>query len=143
MVPARSGSPEARVWIHELAPFLSERPSRLIEYARKRGFLHRVRRMPHTKHVFYVSEYGAMRLIAYIRAWQAEQWPKGRPILEHRVREAAQKRAERAKRKARARLGIANPGAGTEDEGTEDRSAGDPVKPEAVVGNPGGVRLSR
>ena len=120
MVPARSGSPEARVWLHELSVFLSEPIGHLVAYARKRGFLHKIGRIPHTKHVYYVSEYGAMRLIAYIRAWQTQEWRKGRPMLEQRERRREEARAERAKLKARARLFIANSGAGTEDDGTGD-----------------------
>lgn len=127
MVPARSGGPEARVWVGELAQFLNERPSRLIKYARNRGFLHRVPGTVRMRAKYYVTEYGAMRLIAYIRAWQTEQWRDGLPILEHRRRDRLAKRAAQAKLKARALFPLANPGADTEDEGTEDRKVRDPV----------------
>lgn len=102
MVPARSGSPEARVYVRELARFLGERPSKLLKFARSRGFLHKCGWMPGFPRQYYVTEYGAMRLIAYIRAWQAQQMKHGRTIHEWRAYRAEAKKRERlaAKRAA-------------------------------------------
>jgi hypothetical protein len=149
MVPARSGKPEARVYVRELARFLSEPSGKLVKYAKKRGFLYRTYAYGRGI-VYYVSEYGAMRLIAYIRTMQGAMHHANKPYFErreylrlHKQRRMAKLKTEQAALNERKLLALANPGAGTEDEGCQDRPGGSQVKPEAVVGNPGGVRPTR
>lgn len=97
IIPARSGKPEARVYVHELAAFLNEPRRVLLDYARKRGFLYRARYHSSFTATHYVSEYGAMRLIAYVRARQGEQYMGGKNTLELREADALRKRLARSK----------------------------------------------
>lgn len=103
MVPTRSGRPEARVYVSELAKFLGEPTGKLLRFARSRGFLHKGPHIQGYGRPNYVTEYGAMRLIAYIRAWQSEQLIYGRTILEWRAYRAEAKRREYARKKLAAK----------------------------------------
>lgn len=95
IIPAWSGKPEARVYVHELAKFLNEPITVLTDYARKRGFLKRSPRHKRCPRVFHVSEYGAMRLIAYVRALQGERHMAGKRFFEEREADARWHRLKR------------------------------------------------
>lgn len=150
MVPARSATPEGRVYLRELGPFLGEPITRLVKWARRRNFLYSTGALPQFGKQYYVTDYGAMRLIAHFRMKQGEKYAEGHDYFKWKTykrdekrRLYAKQRAEREALNARQLLALANPVAGTEDEGGQDRTVSSEVKPEAVVGNPGGVRPTR
>jgi hypothetical protein len=107
VVPARAGVTKERVWLSELARYLRQRTQVLRRFAKRQGLLKKAH--GHTiSDLYYVSPYGAQRIIAYIRAIQGDAYLHGKQPLE---------RTERQYRaRLRKQLPIAFPSAATEDE---------------------------
>lgn len=94
VVPARSVATEERIYLKELAKFLHHRSGVLRQFAKKRALLHTVSLGSSKGAAEYLTPYGAMRVIAYIRALQGAEYQRGKDF--HRIREQwAQERARR------------------------------------------------
>lgn len=113
-----------RVFVPELAKFLSESGAKIRRFAERHGILYWLSRGPMRRPVPYVTEAGAMRAIAYFRAQQGAIYMKGQQL--HEVREATTRRTRAWARRKGAKaptnggvtphIPLANPPAGTEDE---------------------------
>jgi hypothetical protein len=110
VVPARTGVTKERIWLAELGRYLRHSPSVIRKFAKREGLLKKAH--GHTiSNLYYVSPYGAQRIIAYIRALQGDAYLHG-----HQHHEKAQKRRELdAAARLRKQLPIAFPVAATED----------------------------
>lgn len=116
-----------RVFVPELAKFLSENSVKIRRFAERHGILYWLSRGHGHKAVPYVTEAGAMRAIAYFRAKQGAAYMKGQQLHEVRERVARNTRIWRRRKGDNAptnggntpHLPIANPPAGTEDEAPE------------------------
>lgn len=91
----------------ELAQYLGARGGILRRFAKKSGLLHRA--SAHSGgDLYYVSVYGAQRVIAYVRALQGDEYLNGRDY--HGLREKW--RVQKAAEMARKRLKAVSPGGG-------------------------------
>lgn len=88
VVPARTGVTKERVWLSELGTYLGHNRSALKKFAKRQGLLRRASGHAVTK-AWYVSPYGAQRIIAYIRAIQGDAYLHG-----HQHHEKAERRKE-------------------------------------------------
>lgn len=86
---------DERIFILDLAQFLHHRAGVLRRFARKHGYLRKVGLGIGRDGVHYVSVYAAMRIIAYIRAIQGEQYLNGKNFHEER-----QKRLEYGRKRS-------------------------------------------
>lgn len=98
MVPPRPGDYQGRVYVTELAEFLGNGAHVLKRFAKKHGFLRKAGRGGARAGIYYVSEYAALRMIAYFRIRDVEVSEKRKrdPNVErllNRIR-GARKRAE-------------------------------------------------
>jgi hypothetical protein len=127
-----------RVFVRELAKYLHHNPGAVRRYANRHGFLYWVRQGPNRPPLPYVTEAGAMRIIAYFRALQGGMYLKGYKFHENRQRIAEYAARKAAACRARASLlahmgamaptnggstphdPLAIPPAGTEDEAQQD-----------------------
>lgn len=103
VVPARSVPTEERIYLKELAKFLHHRTGVLRQFAKKRALLHKVSLGISKEPAEYLTPYGAMRVIAYIRALQGAEYLSGRDfhgLREQWAKEKAQRMARRAKKPA-------------------------------------------
>lgn len=116
-----------RVYLRELAAYLHHKPRDLRIFANNQGILYWQGRGAGRASVPYVSEQGAMRIIAHIRAIQGAEYLEGRPFHELRLAAAAYMTRAKARKleklkeenqalEAKCRLLLAIPRAGTEDE---------------------------
>lgn len=127
ILPARTATWGTRVFLKDLAEYLHERTSKLCVRARGWGILHRIGLGSGRASEYWVTEQGALRLIAHFRALQGAEYMAGRQFhevkaknaarmkVEH-ARQRAQRKAERAALNVRTHLCIAIPPAGTEDD---------------------------
>jgi len=92
--PAWNGE---RIWLRDLARFLGARRGHVHKLAKKLGLWHAgaTCRDPD-----WVTPYGAMRLIAHIRASQQARYEKGERVHEEQARDRAWKRKKLAKLRA-------------------------------------------
>lgn len=95
----------------ELCQYLQHNPSALKKFAKREGLLKRAS-LGHYGSVEYVSPYGAMRIIAYARATQGENYLRGQMFHELREKDKLRKRAATHKQ-----LAIAISRAETESQG--------------------------
>lgn len=107
MVPARAGVTKERIWVAELGLYLGHDRRVLRKFAKRQGLLRRATGHGLDK-AWYVSAYGAQRIIAYIRALQGAAYMHGKQPLEQL--------AHRRELKLRKQLPIAIPPAATEDD---------------------------
>lgn len=116
-----------RVYLYELSKYLHHKVRDLRIFANNQGILYWHGRGAGRAKVPYVSEQGAMRIIAHIRAIQGAEYLEGKAFHELRLAAAAcLARAHARKREklkvdkqaleAKGRLLLAIPRAGTEDE---------------------------
>lgn len=110
VVPARSVGNRNRVYLKELAQYLHQQTGRLRKFARR----HEMLRGPRMAE--WVSEYAAMRLIAYVRRMQGAIYETGESFHEVRAREARWQRQKQARKRAERTISLANSSAGTEAE---------------------------
>lgn len=66
----------------------------IVRFARKHRLLHKLRAGACKESIHYVTEYGAMRIIAHFRAIQGEWYLNGKDF--HRVRDRQAATAQRA-----------------------------------------------
>lgn len=129
VVPPRSGATNERVYILDLAQFLRIQSGQIVRLAKRWGFYRYKYYRPQLGPVAWVSPYGAMRIIAYIRACQGEMYLQGYDWWG--IKERNSRRPSGVQRKS-----LANLGAGAEAK-PDERSG---VKGESgIAGNPGGV----
>lgn len=81
MVPARAGVTKERIWLAELGTYLGYSRPALKRFAKRHGLLRKASGHAVTR-VWYVSPYGAQRIIAYIRAIQGDAYLHGKQPLE-------------------------------------------------------------
>ena len=98
VVPGRPEAYRGRVYVMELAEFLGNGAHVLKRFAKKHGFLRKAGRGGARAGIHYVSEYAALRMIAYFRIRDVEvsEKRKNDPHVErlrNRIR-GARKRAE-------------------------------------------------
>ena len=116
-----------RVYLRELAAYLHHKVRELRVFANNQGILYWQGRGAGRSSVPYVSEQGAMRIIAHVRAIQGAEYLEGKPFHELRLAAAAQMARSNARKReilkqenqaleAKSRLLLAIPRAGTEDE---------------------------
>lgn len=100
VVPGRPGDYRGRVYVTELAKYLGNGEHALKRFAKKHGLLRKAGRGTGRAGIYYVSEYAALRMIAYFRVRDVEVSEKRKtdPHLERLMNRArgARKRAERA-----------------------------------------------
>lgn len=97
MVPARPGVTKERVWLAELGRYLGCDRAALRRFAKRQGLLKRASGHAVTR-VYYVTPYGAQRLIAYIRAIQGDAYLHGKQPLEDMVRRSEREAAARLRK---------------------------------------------
>lgn len=85
MVPAWPGWDKERVYVKEIAQFLRHRTGLIRKFAREAGLLRKVSLGPARPGAEYVSPYGAMRIIAWVRAQQGQVYLEGKDL--HAIRE--------------------------------------------------------
>jgi hypothetical protein len=91
VVPEPGARSTERVFVVELAHYLHHRVGVVRRFAKRNGLL-RSQRLANRRLVHWVSPYGAMRIIAYVRAIQGDSYLQGRQFHELRESWAAQKR---------------------------------------------------
>jgi hypothetical protein len=101
IVPVRGGPTEERVYLRDLAKYLHHNGGAIRRFGKKRALLHRVRCGNGRAAEEYFSPYGALRVIAYIRALQGEGYRRGRPFHEQREQGAAYMREYMRKQRER------------------------------------------
>jgi hypothetical protein len=92
VVPMPTTRSKERIYLTELTQFLQHNPSALKKFAKREGLLRKAS-LGHRGSVEYVSPYGAMRLIAYARAIQGENYLRGQQFHEFREKDKLRKRA--------------------------------------------------
>ena len=96
VVPTRSEVSSAalkeRVFLADLARYLHHRIGVLRKFGKKEGLIRRAGRGGAHPPAEYVSVYGAMRIIAYVRAIQGENYLHGRQFHEQNEHESEQHR---------------------------------------------------
>ena len=97
VLPERSVLRGERIYIRELTEFLGYKGGIVRRFAKRSGLIKRVSVGATRAPAEYVTVYGAMRVIAYIRALQGDMYNKGRMFHEERERA----RGNLARRKAR------------------------------------------
>jgi len=94
VVPTRSEVSSAalkeRVFLADLARYLHHRIGVLRKFGKKEGLIRRASRGTAHDPAEYVSAYGAMRIIAYVRAIQGENYLHGRQFHEQNEHESEQ-----------------------------------------------------
>lgn len=103
VVSERPVPSKERIWVTELAQYLGASSAIVKRFAKKRGLLHRGSAHSAGK-LYYVSVYGAQRVIAYVRALQGDEYLNGRDY--HRIRQ--QWREQQARKLARKALKAAS-----------------------------------
>lgn len=95
VVGARAGVTKERIWINDLARYLSQSHSALRRFARKRGLMREMYVYRTGAREAYVSVYGAQRMIAYFRALQGDWYLNGQDFHAfHAGHRAANKRSQ-------------------------------------------------
>jgi hypothetical protein len=107
ILPVRSVEHNDRVYLPELCKYLHHNPAYIRKFAKRQGILYRAGRGAGRQPIEYVSEWGAMRIIAHVRAIQGEIYQQGRDF--HAVQEAlAAKRAKRLAENREKTAAVAN-----------------------------------
>lgn len=101
-MPACSGVRGERFYVAELARYLGIQPRVLHKYARRHRLLHFVSMGPARHAQPYVTELGALRLIAYARVHQGAWYVKGKDYHELNARMVAESKAARERKRAEA-----------------------------------------
>lgn len=97
VVPDPGDRTTERVFLTELARYLHHRSSYLKAFAKQHGFL---RSSPtQCGRAYWVRPYGAMRIIAYIRALQGDAYLQGKQFHEERAKWAEQAKRKRERKK--------------------------------------------
>lgn len=99
MVPPYSGWDKERIYVKELAQFLHHRTGLIKRFAKEEGLLRKVSCGHGRPAAYYVSPYGAMRIIAWVRAMQGQVYLEGKDYhgLRAKQREWNRRSAERVK----------------------------------------------
>lgn len=97
MIPEAPRRADEKVFVKELSQYLHHSAVVILAFARKKGFL-RHQRAGGNK-LFWVTPYGAARIIAYVRAIQGDTYLQGKDF--HRLRERWAQEARRAKERKR------------------------------------------
>ncbi len=116
-----------KVFIHELAGYLHHGVPAVRAFARKMGLLHWAGRGAAYDSVAYVTEAGAKRIIAHVRALQGAKYMAGKPHHElveaataytrlRNARIAEERNREKQASEVKKSLTLAIPRADTEDE---------------------------
>jgi hypothetical protein len=95
VVPQRAVVTKERIWLAELGAYLGYSRPALKKFAKRQGLLRKASGHAVTR-VWYVSPYGAQRIIAYIRAIQGDAYLHGKQPLEHLERRREGNRLKRA-----------------------------------------------
>jgi len=91
VVPERTGVSKERIWLRELCKYLHHSPVTVKRFAKRHGLLRRASGHALGK-AWYVSPYGAQRIIAYIRAMQGDAYLQGREFHDERERKTEYER---------------------------------------------------
>lgn len=83
MIPRSGERTEERVFVKELVQYLHHSAPVIMAFARRKGFLRY--KSAGGNQIYWVTPYGASRIIAYVRAIQGDTYLQGKDF--HRLRE--------------------------------------------------------